>query len=112
MAKKDDVPLMGGVAIEGKEVTLKGELTGANCYLSRGIHGPNHALCAKACVAAGAPVIFLAQDGKVYTVLPAKDGTSLPEAALDDLGKPGVTVEGKLITGHGQEAIALESVRS
>jgi len=104
--------LMGGVAVEGKEVTLKGELTGANCYLSRGIHGHDHALCAKACVAAGSPVIFIAQDGKVYTVLLAKDGTSLPEAALDDLGRPGVTIEGKLVSGHGQEALALESVKS
>jgi len=40
MAKKDDVILMGGVAVEGKKVSMKGELTGANCYLSRGLHGP------------------------------------------------------------------------
>lgn len=111
MAKKDNVPLMGGVAVEGKEVTLKGELTGANCYLSRGIHGHDHALCAKACVAAGSPVIFIEDSGKVYTVLPPKDGTPLPEAALDDLGRPGITIEARLVAGHGEDALALESVR-
>jgi len=114
MAKKNHVTLMAGMAVEGKPVTLKGELTGANCYLSMGLHGHNHALCAKACVLAGSPVLFLAERAgkgpKVYTVLTAKDGMPLPEAALDALGRPGVTVNGKLVRAHGVEGLAVESV--
>jgi hypothetical protein len=110
--KKDNIILMGGQAVEGKELTMKGELTGANCYLSRGIHGHEHALCAKACVLAGSPVIFLADDGKVYTVLTPEDGRPLPEKALDELGQPGISVHGKLVEAHGQAALALESVGS
>jgi hypothetical protein len=82
--KENNIILMGGQQVDGKEITMKGELTGANCYLSRGIHGHEHALCAKACVLAGSPVIFLADDGKVYTVLTPEDGRRLPEKALDE----------------------------
>jgi hypothetical protein len=110
MAKKNGVMLMGGIPVEGQSVTLKGELTDANCYLSKGEHGHEHALCAKACVNAGSPVVFLAQDGSVYMVLTPKDGRPLPGNALDELGQPGVTVQGKLVKAHGVQALAIEAV--
>jgi hypothetical protein len=114
MAKMNHVIIMAGMPVKGTPVTWKGELTGANCYLSGELHGPEHALCAKACVAAGSPVIFLPEkSGKgpnVYTVLTAKDGVPLPKAALDALGRPGVTVTGRLVRAHGVAALAVESV--
>jgi hypothetical protein len=112
MAKKAGVLVMVGIPVQGKDVTLKGELTGANCYLSAGLRGHNHAMCAKACVAAGSPVVFIADDGTVYAVLTAKDGMPLPPGALDQLGRPGVTVGGSVVTAHGVKALALASVRS
>lgn len=110
MAKMNHVMLMAGMPVKGRSVTLKGELTDANCYVSDGLHGHNHAMCAKACVAAGSPMVFLADSGKVYTILTAKDGMALPEDALNDLGKPGVTVHGTVVKSHGVDALALESV--
>ena len=110
MAKKNGVLLMKGQEVMGKEVTLKGELTGANCYLSQDFHLHKHSLCAKACVAHGAPIVFLAGDGTVYFVLTPKDGVELPEKAYDDLGRPGVTVHGKEVSNHGVKALAVESV--
>ncbi len=108
--KKNGVMLMGGVPITGPEVTLKGELTGADCYLSAGVHGPEHSLCAKACVAHGGPVVFIGSNGTTYLVIPPRDGMPLPEKAYDDLGKPGVTVKGAELDSHGIHAIAIHSV--
>jgi hypothetical protein len=109
-AKKDGVMVMGGTPISGPEVTLKGELTGADCYLSAGIRGHEHALCAKACVAHGGPVVFIGQNGTTYLALPAKDGIPLPQKAYNDLGKPGVTVKAAELDSHGIHALAIQSV--
>jgi hypothetical protein len=109
MAKKNHVLLMAGMPVQGKSVTWKGELTGANCYLSAGLHGHNHALCSKACVFAGTPILFL-HGGRTYLVLTAKDGKPLPDAAYDALGQPGVTVTGVTLNSHGVLAIAIQSV--
>ncbi len=111
MAKANGVTLMGGQPINGKAMTLTGELTGADCYLSQGLHEPSHAFCAKACVAHGSPIVFLANDGTVYVVLTPKDGVHYPEALLDDLGKPGVTVTANELESRGIKAISVQSVR-
>ncbi len=110
MVREEHVPLMGGHPIRGRRVTLKGELTGADCYLSVGLHGHHHALCAKACVAHGGPIVFLAQNGAVYLALPAADGTGFSTAALNDLGVPGVTVTGNEGESHGIRYLSIHSV--
>lgn len=111
MAKKNHVLLMGGRPVQGRPVAWKGELTGANCYLSAGMHGHHHALCAKACVVAGTPILFL-HAGRTYLVLTPADGRPLPQGAYNDLGDPGVTVHGKVLHSHGIWAIAVRSVTS
>lgn len=110
LVREEHVPLMGGHPIRGKHVTLKGELTGADCYLSVGLHGHHHALCAKACVAHGGPIVFLAQNGIVYLALPHADGTGFSTAALNDLGVPGVTVTGNEGESHGIRYLSIHSV--
>jgi hypothetical protein len=93
---------MGGLAVEGKPVTLKGELTGANCHFSMGLRGHRHASCSKACVSQGSPVVFIQERScKVYFLLTAKDGRPMPGPALDPLGRPGVTMTGKLVGRTG-----------
>jgi hypothetical protein len=111
MARKNHVMLMGGHPINGKPVTLKGELTGADCYLSAGFHGHHHALCSKACVAHGGPIVFLAQNGTVYLALPHADGTSFTNAELNALGVPGVTVMGNAGESHDIRYLSIHSVR-
>lgn len=110
-AKKNDVMLMGGVSMGGTPVMMKGELTGADCYLSSGQHGPSHALCAKACVSHGGPIVFLGSNGTTYLVLPPKDGAHYPLQVLNDLGKPGVTVHAHEIDSHGIKALSVDSVQ-
>jgi len=112
MAKAHNVILMAGHPVAGRSITLKGELTGANCYLTGGMRGHDHAMCAKACVSAGSPIVFIAQDGTVYAVLTGVNGMPLPKDAYDDLGRPGVTVQGKVVKSHGLNMIAIETVSS
>lgn len=111
MAMKNGVMLMGGQAMGGQPVTLRGELTGADCYLSSGEHGHGHAFCAKACVAHEGPIVFIAADGTVYLVLPPKDGMPYPTQVLNDLGRPSVTVKADRIDSHGIKALSVQSVK-
>lgn len=111
MAKKNGVLLMAGWSMGGTPVTMKGELTGADCYLSAGKHGHHHALCAKACVSHGGPIVFLGRNGTTYLVLPPKDGAHYPEQVLNDLGEPGVTVHAHEIDSHGIKALSVDSVQ-
>jgi len=110
-AKKNHVLLMGGWSMGGKSVTMKGELTGGDCYLSAGEHGMHHSLCSKACVSHGGPIVFLGSNGTTYLVLPPKDGAHYPMQVLNDLGKPGVTVHAHEIDSHGIKALSVDSVQ-
>jgi hypothetical protein len=107
--KENHVILMGGRPIVGRHVAMVGEFTGADCYLSAGMHGMNHALCAKACVIHGSPILFLSQKGTVYVVLPPKDGDEVPVSVLNDLGRPGVTAVGDTLYSHGIHAFSVHS---
>lgn len=111
MVKKDHVILMGGHPINGKLVTMKGELTGADCFLSVGVHGREHALCSKACVAHGSPILFLARDGATYLVLTPRDGVPLPGKVLNALGTPNVTITAHMVDSHGMKALSVQSIR-
>lgn len=111
MARKNGVMLMGGMSMGGTPVTMKGELTGADCYLSTGDHGHDHALCANACVSHGGPIVFLGSNGTTYLVLPPKDGAPYPMQVLNDLGKPGVSVHAHEIDSHGIKALSVDSVQ-
>lgn len=111
MAKKNHVLLMAGWGMGGTPVTMKGEFTGADCYLSAGKHGPTHALCSKACVSHGGPIVFIASNGTTYLVLPPKDGAHMPEQVLNDLGTPDVTVHAHEIISHGIKALSVDSVQ-
>jgi hypothetical protein len=111
MAKQGNIDFFVGTPVQGKSVTLTGELTDANCYLSQDQHAYDHAFCAKYCMAAGSPPIFISdQGGKVYLVLPPTDGAPVSHDALDRIGIPGIVVKGRLLNSHGVDALAVESV--
>jgi hypothetical protein len=113
MAKQGNIDLFAGEPAEGKNVSLRGELTDANCYLGNGNHAYDHAFCAKFCVAARSSILFISDDGgKVYLVLTEKNGVKLSQTALDQLGIPGVVVQGRVLSAHGIEALAIASVGS
>ena len=113
MAKQGNIDLFAAELAEGKDVSLRGELTDANCYLSNGSHAYDHAFCAKFCVAARSPILFISDDGgKVYLVLTLENGVRPSATELDKLGIPGVVVRARVLSVHGIEALAIASVGS
>ena len=59
LAKQGNIDLFAGQHEPGKVVTLRGEVTDANCYLGTHIHAYDHAFCAKLRAAAGSPLVFV-----------------------------------------------------
>ncbi len=94
----------------GKEVTIKGELVDSLCYVTMGAKGPGHKQCAIDCAKAGIPVSILEDGtGKLYTVLPSKDKTGLPESVIGKMGKA-VILKGDLYENGGNRYVTAESV--
>ena len=109
MAKQGNVELLAGETMPGRAVSLRGEVTDANCYLGSHTHAYDHAFCAKLCAAAGSPLLFISdQGGQVYLVLTERNGVRLPEEVLDRIGVPGVVVRGKVFEAEGLRALAVE----
>jgi hypothetical protein len=111
MAKQGNVDLLAGQAVPGEAVSLRGEVTDANCYLGSHTHAYDHAFCAKLCAAAGAPLLFLPdQGGQVYLVLSEQNGIRLPADVLDRIGVPGIVVKAKVLDADGLRALAVEGL--
>jgi len=109
MAKQGNVELLAGETILGRAVSLRGEVTDANCYLGSHTHAYDHAFCAKLCAAAGSPLLFVSdQGGQVYLVLSERNGIRFHEEVLDRVGVPGVVIKGKAFEADGLRALAVE----
>jgi hypothetical protein len=111
LAKRGNVDLLAGQAEPGEAVNLRGEVTDANCYLGSHVHSYDHAFCAKLCVAAGSPLLFIRdQGGEIYLVLSEKNGIRLPGNVLDRIGVPGIVVKGRVLEADGMRALAIEGL--
>jgi hypothetical protein len=111
LAKQGNIDLLAGQDEPGETVSLRGEVTDANCYLGSHVHSYDHAFCAKLCVAAGSPLVFIRdQGGGVYLVLSEKNGIRLPGNILDRIGVPGIVVKGKVLEADGMRALAIEGL--
>jgi hypothetical protein len=111
MAKQGNIEILAEQAVPGAVVTLRRELSDANCYPTKHEHDYDHALCAKLYVAAGSPLLFIPdRDEKIYLVLLARNAVRIPEAILNQIGVPGIVVNGNAISKNGIEALAIASV--
>jgi hypothetical protein len=112
MASDGNLELLAGQLVRGEPVTLRGELTDANCYLGTHTHAYDHAFCAKFCAAAGSPLLFISDQGGVaYVVLTAHNGVPLPENILNLIGVPGIAVKGRTLNTNGVKTFAVENVQ-
>ena len=111
LANSGNIDLFAGQSVPGDAVSLRGEFTDANCFLSTHSHAYDHAFCAKLCVAAGSPLVFVSDsDDKLYVVLTQQNAERLPENILDQIGIPGIKVKGKVLSADGFRALAFDSL--
>jgi|ERR1700683_958779 len=113
LAKQGNIDLLVGQVESGSTVSMRGEVTDANCYLGTHTHAYDHAFCAKLCAAAGGPLVFISdQGGRLYLVLNGQNGVRLPENVLNRIGVPGILIQGKVLDTIGMSALAVEGLAS
>lgn len=104
-----------GKTLEGKPVTLVGEVIDVSCYLQVGKHGDKHRDCGQKCARNGQPIGLLLNDGTVYTLIdeehnPRRDGlTKLRDALIENMANI-VKVRGTLSVVEGQKAIYVQTL--
>jgi len=80
--------------LDGKPVTVAGEIIDLSCYLQLGKHGEKHKACGVKCLQSGQPIGLLAKDGAIYMLMaeehdPRRDGQTggFRQAAIDNFAK-------------------------
>lgn len=96
-------------AAEENAVTLQGEVLDMSCYAMQGANGKKHAMCARTCLAGGAPAGLLTADGSVY-LLVDNHANKKPYQKLRTLGGEEVTVTGRLFKRGGIPIVAVDGV--
>ncbi len=107
-------------AMEGKKVTLTGEMIDTWCYVSQimgssaVVTGTAHHVCAVWCAAGGIPVGLLnKEDNKVYMVLSFEgDETSVANEKLLNLQSHELTVKGTVFELDGLSYLNVDEVVS
>jgi len=100
----------GQALADGKDVSVKGELVDTYCFLTMDAKGAGHKECAVTCAQKGIPVGLLEEGtGKLYVLLPDKNGEALPESVITHMGDA-VTVKGDSYTSGGSQFLTVESV--
>jgi hypothetical protein len=92
---------------------VTGEVLDVACYFDDGGSGPDHAACARMCIASGLPVGIKTKEGKVYVLIGKQEPPSAQPAAkhetLNDQLAPYagkiVTVNGTIVTKEGVNVI-------
>jgi len=103
--------LIASAAYAAESVKVTGEIIDTYCYAAMGAKGESHRNCGIGCATKGIPVGIL-QDGtgKVYVLLPEKDGGSLPKSVVDAMAHK-VTITGKAYTVGGSQFLTVESLK-
>jgi hypothetical protein len=92
---------------------VTGEVIDMACYFDDGASGPDHAACARMCIASGLPVGLKAKDGEIYVLIGKQQPPSLEPAAkheslnaqLAPYAAKIVTVSGTIVSKRGMHVI-------
>ncbi|MCY4513228.1 MAG: hypothetical protein OXB86_06035 [Bdellovibrionales bacterium] len=101
----------GHHAMDGKPITISGELIGLTCFIKHGSKGKSHRSCAKDCAEKGLPIGLLS-DGQIYQV--SGDGhKSLVEAykPLLKYMESKVRVKGKVFERQGLKMLVIDKIK-
>ncbi len=90
--------------------SITGEVIDLTCYISGGMKGNDHRMCAQVCADAGLPLGILSADGDIY--LTAGKGMPAPSATdmLKGHAAHTVTVEGIVTERDGARLITVDKV--
>jgi hypothetical protein len=100
--------------LQGKAVTVTGEIIDLSCYLQLGKHGEKHKACGVKCLQSGQPIGLLTKDGAIYMLMaeehdPRRDGQTggFRQAAIDNFARI-VEVTGTETSHNGFRAIYVQ----
>ncbi len=102
-----------GKPLQGKAITVSGEIIDISCYLQLGKHGEKHKACGTKCLNAGQPIGLLTKEGGVYLLIdeehdPRRDGqTTLRKAAGEHFAQV-IEVTGTETSVRGVHAIYVQ----
>ena len=93
--------------------SVTGEVIDMSCYFDDGASGPEHAACARKCIASGLPVRLKGTDGKIYLLIGQQEPPSPPVAPKREslnvqlalYAAKVVTVRGTIIRKQGVNVI-------
>ena len=96
-AEWTETTVNAGVAkkpLDGKVLTVAGEIIDLSCYLQLGKHGEKHKPCGVKCLQSGQPIGLLTKDGDIYMLMaeehdPRRDGQTegFRKAAIENFAK-------------------------
>lgn len=99
--------------LDGKVITIVGEVIDLSCYLQLGKHGQAHKECAQKCMRNGVPIALLDKSGEIYIVIeeehhPRRDSkTNLREKLIEHAADV-IEVTGTLTTVGSLKAIFVQ----
>jgi hypothetical protein len=87
---------------ETGRASVTGEVIDLACYYADGASGPDHAACARMCIASGLPVGLKAKDGTMYVLLGKQaPPSSQPAAKHESLNAQLAPYAAKIVTMSG-----------
>jgi len=93
-----------GVAIASEARTtasVTGEVIDMSCYFDDGASGPEHAVCARKCIASGLPVGLKATDGRIYLLIGKQEPPSQVAPKRESLNAQLALYAAKVVTVRG-----------
>ena len=100
-----DTTVAAGVAkkpLDGKLVTVTGEVIDLSCYLQLGKHGEKHKACGTKCLQSGQPIGLLTKDGDIYMLM-AEEHDPRRDGQTEDFRKAAIESFAKIIEVTGTE---------
>ena len=93
---------LGGPTETRLAASVTGEVIDMACYFDDGSSGPDHAACAKMCIASGLPVGLKGKDGTVYVLIGKQEPpSSQPAAKHETLNAQLASYAAKMVTISG-----------
>lgn len=102
-----------GKVLDGKPLTVVGEIVDLSCYLQVGKRGDKHRECGQLCAEQGQPIGLLTEDGSLFLLMdeehnPRRDGqTAFRKAAIENMAYV-VTINGTYSEVAGQKALYVQ----